>query len=139
VYRNKSSRSEAHFLCRLRYLINQPVENQQTGYGGGFNWEFERATVKSGIQRYFSRVETVKDNPEIEGFNETLEYEWLYDSNLSLDPEEVNPRLSEWLTEYNFNRPHQSLAYLAPIQYIEKELAKIRSPVLPMWSASTSY
>jgi len=27
--------------------------------------------------------------------------------------------------------------YLAPIEYIEKELAKIYSPVLPMWSAST--
>jgi transposase InsO family protein len=52
----------------------------------------------------------------MERFNETLEYEWLYDSNLSSDPEELNPRLSEWLIEYDFNRPHQSLAYLAPIQ-----------------------
>ena len=43
----------------------------------------------------------------------------------------------EWLIEYNFNRPHQSLAYLTPIEHIEKLLAKIRSPVLPMWSAST--
>jgi len=42
----------------------------------------------------------------------------------------------KWLIEYNFNRPHQSLAYLALVEYIEKELAKICSPVLPMWSAS---
>jgi transposase InsO family protein len=92
---------------------------------------------KLGIQRYFSRVRTPKDNPEIERFNQTLEYEWLYDSNLSLETEELNPLLTEWLVEYNFNRPHQSLAYLAPAEYIERELAKIRSPVLPMWSAST--
>ena len=46
---------------------------------------------------------------------------------------------TEWLIEYNFNRPHQSLGYLAPVEYTEKELAKIRSPVLPMWSASTRY
>jgi transposase InsO family protein len=26
--------------------------------------------------------------------------------------------------EYNFNRPHQSLGCLAPVEYIEKELAK---------------
>ncbi|MBT9144729.1 MAG: hypothetical protein DDT42_00577 [candidate division WS2 bacterium] len=49
--------------------------------------------------------------------------------------------------EYNFNRPHQTLDYLAPIEYIERELAKIHlsacehaqvdSPVLPMWSART--
>jgi len=98
---------------------------------------FERATAKLGIHRYFSSVKTPKDNLDIERFNETLEYEWLYNLNLSLDPEELNPRLTEWLIEYNFNRPHQALAYLTPVEYIEKELAKIRSPVLPMWSAST--
>ena len=84
------------------------------------------------LQRYFSRVKTAKDNPEIERFNQTLEYEWLYNFNLSLDPEELNPRLTEWLREYNFNLPHQSLGYLTPVEYyIERELAKIRSPVLP--------
>jgi transposase InsO family protein len=151
MYKNKSSRSAADFLYRLRYLVGQPIENLQTDNylvgqpienlqtdnGSEFAWEFERATTKLNIQRYFSRVKTPKDNPEIERFNQTLEYEWLYNSNLSLDPEELNPRLTEWLVEYNFNRPHQSLAYLAPVEYIEKELAKIHSPLLPMWSAST--
>jgi transposase InsO family protein len=119
--------------------VDQPIENLQTDNGSEFAWDFERAIVESGIQRYSSRVKTPKDNPEIERFNETLEYEWLYDSNLSLDPEELNPRLIEWLIEYNFNRPHQSLPYVTPIGYIQEELVKIRSPVLPMWSASTSH
>lgn len=52
---------------------------------------------KLGIQRYFSRVRTPKDDPEIERFNQPLEY--------------------EWLAEYDFNRPHQSLAYLAAAVY----------------------
>ena len=69
--------------------------------------------------------------------SKTPYYEWLYNFNLSLAPEELNPLLTEWLIEYNFNRPHQSLAYLAPVEYIEKELAKIHSPLLPMWSATT--
>jgi len=137
MYRNKSSRVATDFLYRLRYLVKQPIENLQTDNGSEFALEFERATSKLGIQRYFSRVRTPKDNPEIERFNQTLEYEWLYNSNLSLDPEELNPRLTEWLIEYNFNRPHQSLAYLAPVEYIENELAKIHSSLLPMWSAST--
>ena len=139
MYKNKSSRSAADFLYRLCYLVDQPIENLQTDNGSEFAWEFERAVAKLGIQRYFSRVKTPKDNSDIERFNGTLEYEWLYDSNLSLDPEELNPRLTEWLMEYNFNRPHQSLAYLTPIQYIERKLAQIRSPVLPMWSASTMH
>ena len=137
MYRNKSSKAAADFLYRLRYLVGQPIENLQTDNGSEFVREFEKATTKLEIQRYFSRVRTPKDNPEIERFNQTLEYEWLYDSNLSLDPEELNPILTEWLVEYNYNRPHQSLAYLTPIEYIENGLANIRSPVLPMWSAST--
>jgi len=137
MYKNKSSRAATDFLYRLRYLAGQPIENLQTDNGSEFALEFERATTKLNIQRYFSRVKTPKDNPEIERFNQTLEYEWLYNSNLSLDPEELNPRLTEWLIEYNFNRPHQSLAYLSPIEYIENQLAKIHSPVLPMWSART--
>ena len=132
MYKNKSSRSAADFLYHLRYLVDQSIENLQTDNGSEFAWEFERATASLGIQRYFSRVKTPKDNSEVERFNQTLEYEWLYDSNLALDPEVLNPWLTEWLVEYNFNRPHQSLAYLTPIGYIEKELAKIRSPVLPM-------
>lgn len=139
MYKNKSSAVAADFLYRLRYLTDQPIENLQTDNGGEFALEFERATIKLNIQRYFSRVKTPKDNPEIERFNQTLEYEWLYNSNLSLEPEEFNPRLIEWLIEYNFNRPHQSLDYLTPIEYIERELAKVHSPVLPMWSASTRY
>ena len=49
-------------------------------------------SFRLSIQRYFSKVKKPKDNPEIEGFNESLEYEWLYSSNLSSDPDELNPR-----------------------------------------------
>jgi transposase InsO family protein len=96
------------------------------------------ATDKLGIQRYISRVETPKDNSEIERFNETLEYEWFYNFNLSLDLEEFNPRLAEWLNRVQLQLPAPvSFAYLTPVEYIEREPAKIHSPVLPMWSAST--
>jgi len=139
MYKNKSSRVATDFLYRLQYLINQPIKNLQTDNGSEFAREFERATIKLGIQRFFSRVRTPKDNPEAERFNQTLEYEWLYNSNLTLDPAELNSRLTEWLIEYNFNRPHETLDYLTPIEYTERELIRIRGPsrVLPMWSAST--
>ena len=78
MYRNKSSRQAADFLYHLRYLVDHLIENLQTDNGSEFALEFERATTKLGIQRYFSRVKTPKDNPEIERFNQTLEYEWLY-------------------------------------------------------------
>jgi len=109
MYKNKNSRSAAGFLYRLCYLVNQPAVptcREQTDNGSEFAWGFERVTAKLGIQRYFSSVKTPKGNPEIERFNETLKYKWLCNFNLSLDPEEFNPRLIEWFIEYNFHRPH---------------------------------
>lgn len=89
----------------------------------------------------FLGLRTPKDNPEIERFNETLEYEWLYDGNLDLDCTRLNQNLTEWLIEYNFNRPlPERLDYLTPMEYIEEELLKrCRGPtkVLPMWSVTT--
>jgi len=61
------------------------------------------------------------------------------ESHLALDTEELNPRLIEWLIEHDFNRLHQFLGYLGPVEHIEKELVKIYCPVLPMWSARTRY
>lgn len=137
MYKNKSSKAASDFLYRLQYLINQPIRNLQTDNGSEFYNQFGWAATKLGIDRYFSRVKTPKDNPEVERFNETVQYEWLYDCNLSLDCDEFNQDLTDWLIEYNFNRPHQTLDYLTPMEYIDKELKKIRSSVLPMWSART--
>ena len=136
MYGTKSSGSAADFLYRLQYLIHQPLRNLQTDSGSEFAHYFERASVQLGIERYFSRVKTPKDNPEVERFNETLKYEWLYDGHLSMDCDEFNPDLTDWLIEYNFYRPHQSLDYLAPMEWIQKELEKSRK-VLPMSSATT--
>ncbi|MDP8216573.1 MAG: integrase core domain-containing protein [Candidatus Kaelpia imicola] len=129
----------ADFLYRLQYTINQPIENMQTDNGSEFTWHFDRTADRLKIDRYFSRVKTPKDNPEAERFNQTLKYEWLYDNNLDLDCDRFNRELTEWLIEYNFNRPHETLDYLTPMEHIENELTKIRSPVkvLPMWSART--
>jgi len=140
MYKTKSSKAATDFLYRLNYLIQQPIENIQTDNGSEFACYFEKAVGKLKIERYFSRKRTPKDNPEIERFNETLEYEWLYDGNLDFDCNRFNKNLTSWLIEYNFNRPHQSLDYFTPMEYIERELMKACSmkKVLPMYSALTS-
>ncbi len=65
-----------------------------------------------------------------------LRLEWLYDGNLTMDCDEFNRDVTGWLIEYNFQRPHQTLDYLTPMEYIENEVEK-SSKVLRMWSAST--
>ena len=93
----------------------QQIMNLQTDNGSEFANYFEQASIMLGIQRYFSRVRTPKDNPEVERFNKTLKYEWLYDCNLTTDCDEFNPAVTDWLIEYNFNRPHQALRRLRNI------------------------
>jgi len=54
------------------------------------------------------------------------------------DLEVFNPLLTEWLIEYNFNRPHQSLEYLTPVEFLEMKKEKnLAGKVLPMYSACT--
>jgi transposase InsO family protein len=40
--------------------------------------------------------------------------------------------MTEWLVEYNFRRPHQSLDYLSPINFIQKY-----QPLLPIYPSHT--
>ena len=98
----RSYQDEKTSQLLLRFHRRKPIVltcREQTDNGSEFAWEFETATAKLGIQRYFPRVKTQKDNPEIERSNETLKYEWLCNFNLSLDPEALNPWLTEWLIE----------------------------------------
>jgi len=132
MYNNKSSKSAADFLYRLKYVINQPIINLQTDNGSEFAGLFEKAAQKLKIERYFSRARTPKDNSEVERFNQTLEYEWLNDGNLDLNCKRFNKSLTKWLITYNFKRPHQTLGYLTPIEYIVKN-----TKVSPMYPART--
>ena len=84
MYKTHSFKAAADFLYRLQYLINQHILNLQTDNGSEFANYFEQVSLILGIDRYFSRVRTSKDNSEIERFNETLKYEWLYIVILSL-------------------------------------------------------
>jgi len=56
----------------------------------------------------------------MERFNQTLEYEWLKDGNFTPDITLFNSRLKDFIIEYNFKRPHQTLNYLTPIQFAVK-------------------
>ena len=118
MYQSKSSRSAADFLYRLRYFINEPIINLQTDNGSEFAGDFEKAAIQLNIEQYFSRNRTPEDNPEVERFNQTLEYEWLNDGHFNPDCKKFNKALTEWLVEYNFIRPHETLDYATPIEYI---------------------
>lgn len=72
-----------------------------------------------------------KDNAVNERFNRTLQDEFLALGNMRADTIAFNQRLTEWLIEYNFRRPHQALNYMPPISFSFKY-----HKVLPMYPSS---
>lgn len=121
AYGGHSSKTAADFLDRLEYLVGRDnIAIILTDNGSEFKKDFDIACQKKNLTRYYSRVRTPKDNPEVERFNRTLIYEWLNDGQVSKDINEFNRRLTNWLIIYNSVRPHQKLNYLTPLKYAEK-------------------
>lgn len=132
MYPGHGSVYAADFLKRIYYLLDGKIENIQTDNGSEFAKYFVRAISDLKLTHYHSRVRTPKDNPCDERFNRTLQDEFIAFGHLTNDCAIFNRELTEWLIEYNFHRPHQTLQYLTPIQF-ETNYSK----VLPMYPSST--
>mgnify|MGYP001612387542 CR=1 FL=1 len=132
MYVGHGSCHAADFLKRLHYLFDGKIENIQTDNGSEFAKDFKEAAVLLGLSHYFSRPKTPTDNPFDERFNRTLQEEFIALGNMTTDCEIFNRNLTEWLIEYNFKRPHQSLDYETPIEFHYKY-----HKVLPMYPSST--
>lgn len=128
MYKRTNSYNASDFLNRLMYLVNGQIENIQTDNGSEFKRYFRQSCQKLNLNRYYSRPHAPKDNPVNERFNRTLEDEFIGLGNYTSNIVEFNKRLTEWLIEYNFKRPHESLGYETPIKTAE---------VSPMYPSGT--
>jgi transposase InsO family protein len=131
MYKNINSLNASDFLNRLLYLVNGNIQNIQTDNGSEFHRYFETACTKLNLKHYWSRPRTPKDNAVNERFNQTLQHEFVNFGNFTTDIDKFNENLTEWLIEYNFRRPHESLAYATPINFHNS------MQVLPMYPSST--
>jgi len=132
MYSGHGSAYAADFLKRIHYLLEGKIENIQTDNGSEFTKYFVKAASDLKLTHYHSRIKTPKDNCFDERFNRTLRDEFISLGHLTSDCAIFNRELTEWLIEYNFHRPHQTLQYLTPIDFNIKYLK-----VLPMYPSST--
>ncbi len=131
MYRHSNSYNASDFLNRLMYLTNGQIENIQTDNGSEFEKHFRHSCKKLNLNRYHSRPRTPKDNPVNERFNRTLQEEFVNLGNFNPDVVQFNRNMTEWLIEYNFYRPHDSLNNETPIN-INNSIK-----VLPMYPSGT--
>ena len=135
MYKSNSSYNARDFLLRLYCLVNGNFKYLQTDNGSEFLKYFHDACKDLDLDHYFSRARTPKDHSEIERYNRTLDEEFLQMGHYIDDLEVFNPLLTEWLIEYNFKRPHQSLGYLTPMAFLSQTSA---DKVLPIYSTPTA-
>jgi len=117
MYPKANSKNATDFLNRLLYLVNGNIENIQTDNGSEFHKYFEQACTRLELNHYWSRPRTPKDNAVNERFNQTIQYEFIRFGNFTPNIEEFNQNVTEWLVEYNFRRPHETLRYATPINF----------------------
>jgi len=132
MYQRANSYNARDFLDRLYFLLDGKIDNIQTDNGSEFEKYFNQDCLKLKLNRYYSRARTPKDNPVNERFNRILQEEFIQLNNFTPNIQQFNHNLTEWLIEYNFHRPHQSLGYTTPIQFTNKHFK-----VLPMYPSST--
>lgn len=132
MYTTKSSKNAADFLNRFMYLLDYEVWNVGHDNGSEFHKDFQKAIRKLQLDDWWSRTHTPTDNPFNERFNRTLQDEFIAMGHLTDNVERFNRDLTQWLIEYAFVRPHQSLGYLTPWAYYSKA-AKLS----PRYSSST--
>ena len=77
---------------------------------------------RKGIKIHFIRPGKPVENAFIESFNGRLREECL-NSHWFTSVDHAKSLVSEWKSDYNENRPHSSLGYLSPNEFIRKEAA----------------
>ncbi len=132
MYTTKHSRNAKDFIQRFAYLLDYKMWNTCHDNGSEFEGEFQAAITELNLSDYWSRPATPKDNPVSERFNRTIQEEFIDLGNMTDDVLLFNSRLTEWLIEYNFVRPHQTLDYETPWEFYQKS-----AKVLPMCPSRT--
>ncbi len=129
----KGSTSEdsvtAYRNAKGRLPFNIACENTDNGSENKF--KFREELQKENIFQFYSNTGTPTDNPRVERSHLTDDKEFYEKGGLKKTFEEQKKALANWEYIYNFQRPHQALGYLTPMEYFtlwktdKKEAEKI--------------
>jgi len=133
VFSSAGSMNAKRFLDELGEYMPFTLVALQTDNGNEFLKHFDQATEEKLITHYFSHPYCPKENAHVERKIQTTKYElWAYREGYSV--EELNRVVDQWNFTYNHVRPHQSLGYLTPVEFLDqwKETSRDREQVSTM-------
>jgi putative transposase len=108
----------SQFLETLLHRMPFPVRALQVDGGSEFAAEFEQACQQRGLHLFVLPPRSPKLNGAVERANRTHTEEFYQVNACSLEMNKLNRELRHWERIYNTVRPHQSLGYLTPRQFL---------------------
>lgn len=98
------------------------VKNIQTDNGSEFMGSFVEMMEKLDKTHFYNYVKKPMWNGKVERFNRTMQEEWLADPDIQVlirnDRNKANEELQKYMDWYNDERPHQSINYATPNEYV---------------------
>lgn len=132
VHTRATATTARAFLDTLQARLPFPLKGIQVDGGSEFQAGFEQACQDRGLRLFVLPPRSPKLNGHVERANRTHTEEFyeVYPDDLAITP--LNQALREWEQVYNYIRPHQSLAYLTPFEYLTKLRATEQDPSLTL-------
>ena len=120
VHRRATSLAAARFLDTLLERFPFPVRALQVDGGSEFAAEFELACQQKQLPLFVLPPKSPKLNAHVERSHRTHHEEFYQVHADSDQPPRLNYQLRRWEHTYNCVRPHQSLAYLTPLEFVTR-------------------
>ena len=116
------------FLSTLERRLPFPLRALQVDGGSEFAALFETACQQRGIRLFVLPPRSPKLNGRVERANRTHTEEFYELTPCALSITELNRELEAWERTYNTVRPHQTLGYLTPQQFLAQSSSHRKQP-----------
>ena len=118
AHRRATAQSATEFLETLLHRMPFHIRALQVDGGSEFAAQFEQSCQQRGLHLFVLPPRSPKLNGAVERANRTHSEEFYQVTACSLEMKKLNRELRHWERIYNTVRPHQSLGYLTPQQFL---------------------
>lgn len=112
-------------LIKFQDTCPYSIHTVQTDNGSEFLGSFHQYLEEQLIKHLFSYPRSPKTQAYVERFNRTIQEEFINrNDEIYYDLETFQVKLDNYLHWYNTKRPHYTLKYLSPVDFINQQIPK---------------